>query len=225
VLVRAVNNPNQRLLVFGVFGVFAGGLLFLLFMLTRPKKKLATGSGFLAESTGAINIAEMQAQAAAMQKAAPKSSPTSPASTRKPEPADDGGLTSAVPAMMRPPASIYVEGSRDAANIGRNIGVSKIPFTLGRKQRDINFDNDDNVSRNHAEIIYADGRYMLHDSNSTHGTFIDNNQVPPGTSQPLYNGCKIRLGTTTILVFTLQTGNTSDPDVTSPEMPGFNNRR
>lgn len=50
------------------------------------------------------------------------------------------------------------------------------------------------VSRRHAEIIQAGGGWFLQDLNSTNGSFVNNQRVPPHTRHPLHSGDQIRLG-------------------------------
>ncbi|MBE7513144.1 MAG: FHA domain-containing protein [Anaerolineales bacterium] len=235
----ALEDPNQRGLVIGGFAVLVGGLLFTMYLLLRRPKKASTGTGFLAEMTGAMNIAEMQKEQEKMQRqqgAKTAAAPPPPAQqpyqpSQYPQPAAPpyqppaapmGGMemTNPMPQMLAPQAFLMVVGSRDPVNVNRSIPVSQLPFTLGRKQRNLNFDQDDNVSRAHGEIIYENGAFYIVDNNSTHGTFVDNVQVPPGQRRALPNGCELRLGTTTVMKF--QFGG-SDVDSTNPVMPSYRN--
>lgn len=233
---KAINNPNQRPLVLGIFGVLVIGLLFLLFALLRRPSKPKTGTGFLSELTGAIDVGKLEG-AKPQPKGAKKPPAPPPASVphapdrpsrssgSMPPPvmdvtapvpslmADD--RTSPVPQVAMPTALLIVETSRHQPAIGRTVSITHAPFGLGRKQRDLNFDNDDNVSRDHAEITYSDGVFYLVDRSSTHGTFLDERRLTPNTPTPLREGNRIRLGTTTIIRFSQR----SDPDLTSPDMP------
>lgn len=233
---RAINNPNQRPLVLGVFGVLIIGLVFLMFSLLRRPAKPQAGMGFLSEPTGAVNLRELEGAKKGGGKQPPKPSNT-PASklpersVRKPDspppppppemdvtapvPSLSGDApTSPVPQMALPTASLLVEASRHLPAKGRTFRITHTPFSLGRKQRDANFDDDDNVSRDHAEITYVNGVFYLTDRSSTHGTYLDERRLTPNTPTPLRDGARIRLGTTTILRFS------ADPEVTRPEMPG-----
>ncbi|MBO9309185.1 MAG: VWA domain-containing protein, partial [Chloroflexi bacterium] len=60
VIGRAINNPNQRPLVLGMFGVLVLSLGFLFFALMRRPAKPKTGTSFLAEMTGVVNIRELE---------------------------------------------------------------------------------------------------------------------------------------------------------------------
>jgi len=221
-------DPQTRPIVLGVFGAFIVGILFIAFVALRPRRKPKTGTDFLASMTGAVDISKMQAEAKKMAKT---NKPQAPAASASPAAMGmmEGDKTAAVPHLSMPTASINVEMSRDQANLGKSVPVTHTPFTLGRKNRDLNFDNDDNVSRGHAEILFENGVYMVQDNNSTHGTFVDDRQVPPGTRTPLYNGAGIRLGTTTVLRFMMQDsgfggptgGFGGDSERTNPENPMY----
>ncbi len=231
---KAINNPSQRPLVLGIFGVLVISLVFLLFALLRRPSKPKTGTGFLSELTGAIDVGKLegakpQPKGAAKKPAAPHAPaphiPQSRSSSMPLPPAMDATApvpslmaddrTSPVPQVAMPTASLTVETTRHQPALGRTVNITHAPFGLGRKQRDLNFDNDDNVSRDHAEITYADGVFYLVDRSSTHGTFLDERRLAPNTPTPLREGNRIRLGTTTIIRFSQR----SDPDLTSPDMP------
>lgn len=234
-ITRALNNPNQRFIVIGIFGVLVIGLVFLLFSLLRRPAKPKTGTGFLSELTGAIDIRQLEAKVPATGKKSATSAPPPalpPTQRSAPPPASApydatapvpmmGGVddrTSAVPMGNMPTAAITVEQSRFAPVIGRTVQIMHAPFTLGRKARDLNFDTDDNVSRDHCEITYDEGVFYIVDRNSTHGTFVNERRLAPNTRNPLRDGDMIRLGTTTVLRFS-QSGADADPNRTAPEMP------
>lgn len=50
------------------------------------------------------------------------------------------------------------------------------------------------VSRRHAEIVQQGGQWFLLDLNSTNGSFVNNQRIPPNTRHPLQPGDQIRLG-------------------------------
>jgi hypothetical protein len=210
---------------FGIAGIVLLGLVTLVALLTRRPKKAATGTGFLSEMTGAVNIEQMRAQmppppagqaarpAQSARDARDKSATIPPATST----AYDMDKTSAVPFAAVPTARLTVEASRDAGVIGREFVVDKASFTIGRKQRDLNFDGDDNVSRSHAEITIKGSIFYITDNNSTHHTYIDEQLIQPGVATPLYNGAAIRLGSTTVMRFKIDGSSTSiDLDKTNP---------
>ncbi|MBK8048775.1 MAG: FHA domain-containing protein [Anaerolineales bacterium] len=50
------------------------------------------------------------------------------------------------------------------------------------------------VSRRHAEVTRQSNQWFLQDLNSTNGTFVNNQRVPPQAQLPLHSGDQIRLG-------------------------------
>jgi len=57
------------------------------------------------------------------------------------------------------------------------IPLSKLRTTLGRHlENDIVF-HEDFLSRYHAEIIYEGGKYVVHDKQSTSGTFVNGKKI------------------------------------------------
>ena len=57
------------------------------------------------------------------------------------------------------------------------IPLSKLRTTLGRHlENDIVF-HEDFLSRHHAEIIYEGDKYVLHDKQSTSGTFVNGKKI------------------------------------------------
>lgn len=66
---------------------------------------------------------------------------------------------------------------------------------IGRKEQNELILTDANVSRTHAWIAYERHRHILHDANSTNGTFVNNERV---RSACLREGDIIRMGESTI---------------------------
>lgn len=219
VISRALNTPSQAPIVLGIFGLLVVGLGLVFFVLVRRAPKAKTGTGFLNDMTQAelkLTVpppAPAKRESSATPKPAAKPAAmdvTAPVPTLA---ADD--RTSAVPAMTMPQASLYVQATRHAPLLDKTITITHTPFKIGRKIRDVNFDNDDNVSREHADIVFANGVFYIIDNRSTHGTFINGQRIPAEQQVPIYNESKIQLGTTTILVFRDSGGY---DDRTRPEM-------
>jgi hypothetical protein len=216
VISRALNNPSQAPIVLSIFGLLVVGLGLLFLVLVRRAPKPKTGTGFLNDMTQAELKLSVPPPAKRDSGATPKTSAKPPAvDVTAPVPTLLDDRTSAVPAMMMPPASLYVQATRHAPLLDKTITITHTPFKLGRKIRDVNFDNDDNVSREHADIIFTNGVFYIVDNRSTHGTFINGQRIPPDQQVPIYNEYKIQLGTTTILVFRESSG---DDDRTRPEI-------
>ncbi len=57
------------------------------------------------------------------------------------------------------------------------VPIEKIVTRLGRQlDNDIVF-HEESVSRNHAEIRYEDGKYVIYDKRSTSGTYVNSKRV------------------------------------------------
>lgn len=114
----------------------------------------------------------------------------------------DPEATNPVPHLLLPDALFIVERTRSTSLIGQTIAVRHVPFKLGRRgHADINFDEDDNVSRVHAVISFEGDHFTLTDLGSMHGTAINGEKISSNTPVLLRNGDQIRLGITTQLVF------------------------
>jgi pSer/pThr/pTyr-binding forkhead associated (FHA) protein len=107
---------------------------------------------------------------------------------------------------MMPSATLFVEQSRDVSMNSTSHLLNRTPFTLGRRNRDLTVLNDDNVSREHAEITFENGAFYIRDNNSTHGTYVNGERVQPGGKRAIPDGAEIRLGTTTIMRFKMNPG-------------------
>ncbi len=226
----AIGDPNRRGVVLIVFGVVVVGIVLLMAMLfLRKPKKAATGTGFLREMTGAVDVRELagyakqqqakpDAAAPARGPAARRGAPPPTASpTARTEFGPDYDKTDAVPYMKLPRSSLTVDRSRDAANIGKSFPITHVPFTLGRRERDLNFEGDGGVSREHAQITFENNVFFITDNGSTNHSFIDEVETQAGVPTALYNGATIRLGTSTFLKFQTEQMGDFDSDKTSPE--------
>jgi hypothetical protein len=71
--------------------------------------------------------------------------------------------------------------------------------TLGRDARnDLTFSSP-TVSREHAAIMFRDGRWFIEDRGSFNGTFLNGSRVQPGTPLPLRHADRIGLGSELVL--------------------------
>lgn len=68
------------------------------------------------------------------------------------------------------------------------------PFRLGRDPANDAVIRDAKVSRNHAEIRFERGFYVLHDLSSANGTFVNGRQI---RIAPLIDGAQVRFGNST----------------------------
>lgn len=214
-------------LVLGVFGVIVLGLLGVLAVLfLRKPKKAATGTGFLREMTGAVDVSELAGYAKARSEeknkpaAAPPHAPAAPAASVRAQAnrTTDYDKTAAVNLTRMPASSLSVERSRDNTYVGKSIPVTHVPFTLGRRERDLSFENDPGVSREHAQITYENNTYFITDNGSTNHTFVDEVDIGAHSPRPLYNGAAIRLGTSTVMTFRIEESSGYDSDKTMPDI-------
>jgi len=90
----------------------------------------------------------------------------------------------------------------------------KQSVTIGRDARnDLTFESA-SVSRNHAAVVFRDGRWYVEDRGSFNGTFLNGTRVQPGTPLPLRHADRIGVGTETVLFS--WPGQLRDPDTTEP---------
>ncbi len=85
-------------------------------------------------------------------------------------------------------------------------------LTIGRgDENDIRLDAK-SVSRHHAQLIYAEGRWCIEDRGSANGTFVNGVRIPFASPHPLRHADRIRIGVEE-LVFSWPAG-LDDPDRT-----------
>lgn len=117
-----------------------------------------------------------------------------------PPPTDNTGLILVVMVAMvglvvgfviltsrQPAAGVVVAGVEPARLVGFRRGL----LTIGRGSRNSMPLSDPKVSRNHAQIRRTPQGYMIHDLNTTNGTFVNEEKI---TSQILRDGDEIRVG-------------------------------
>ena len=85
------------------------------------------------------------------------------------------------------------------SNVGKTYNLAEGETFLGRGQNATIRLNDDGISRRHARLVQTGGLVRIEDLQSANGTLVNGEAV---TQQPLADGDKIRLGSTTILKFT-----------------------
>lgn len=80
----------------------------------------------------------------------------------------------------------------EGAMAGQVFSLDKPNITIGREAgRDIVLSADQTVSRMHAELSFANGTWILKDSNSSNGTFVNGMRI---TIQPLSPGDIVQFG-------------------------------
>ena len=90
-------------------------------------------------------------------------------------------------------ASLFVIHGRDQ---GARFELDDSVHSIGRTQANSIRLHDTEVSRNHAELVRRGDGYLLRDSGSSNGTFINGRAV---TEQPLLIGDQVYVGRSTLL--------------------------
>ncbi len=89
----------------------------------------------------------------------------------------------------QPTACLIATSGRDQ---GRHFEITSADILIGRHPTLADFVlNDPTISAQHARIRYEDGHYVLHDLDSTNGTFVNKQRI---TIQPLQDQDRIKLG-------------------------------
>lgn len=123
---------------------------------------------------------------------APRSAPT--VSLEAPQPL---AKAPAAPTMAGYGAELEAVEGPEA---GRRFAITRATTTLGREDRDIIL-NDESVSRSHATLSAKDGKFILFDNGSAHGTRVAGENVG-ADGRTLAHGDKIVLGNgRTVLLF------------------------
>jgi diguanylate cyclase (GGDEF)-like protein len=117
------------------------------------------------------------------------------------DPLDDTTRTSPAPEAQAVTGQSAYLVVMAGSNLGQMYKLDKARLVIGRGDKaDLRL-VDDGISRDHALIVNENGQMLLEDLGSTNGTFCNGNRV---TRQPLAEGDKILLGSTTILKFSYQ---------------------
>src|SRR5579872_2109539 len=66
---------------------------------------------------------------------------------------------------------------RDAAGHEHEVEITQTPFTLGRQSDNDLVLLDNRISRQHARIVYDGHGYILEDSSSRHGTYVNGERI------------------------------------------------
>ncbi len=136
---------------------------------------------------------------------APAVAPIPPAgATLIAEDASAGATMVAYASPSQKTASITVIQATGAVIPRGAIPVAQIPFVIGRAEGQLII-QEGNISRKHAQITYdaAKGVYFITDLNSSNGTRINNQRIPPGQPVLLTSGTAIGLGPNVIIRFDL----------------------
>ncbi len=94
----------------------------------------------------------------------------------------------------------------------RELRFSTPVITIGRTAPgqatppDIDLEQDDSVSRQHAEMRWAGGKLSLVDQSSTNGTWLNGQKLAPGQPHGLKDGDRIAVGRLSVLTVHLAGG-------------------
>lgn len=79
---------------------------------------------------------------------------------------------------------------------GEHISLPEGFFVIGKSMEGVDYVITDNmaISRIHCTILKKNGVYYVRDENSTNSTYVNGEQVLPGTEKLLLNNCKLVLG-------------------------------
>lgn len=124
--------------------------------------------------------------------------PSTPSAPPQQGPADQ---LPAAPAAQVPPAAVQapeakLELVKASISLANEFPVTN-GKTIGRSVENDIIVPDSYISRKHARISFENGVYTVEDSNSTNGTFLNDNDIKGKGKQPLKDGDEIRFGATT----------------------------
>src|SRR5262245_15020801 len=95
-----------------------------------------------------------------------------------------GGAGEAGPAEL-----LVIEGE----NRGARVALANAITRVGRRSENGLVLSSKGVSRFHCQVIREEGRYLIEDLDSLHGTFQNGRRLPPRKPQPLRHGDRLRI--------------------------------
>jgi serine/threonine protein kinase len=113
-----------------------------------------------------------------------------------PSPAD-----AARPAEPAQHVALKITACSDLNFLGQTIRLDRFPFRIGRPGRDYALAFDSAISRDHFEIDFVNGGFIIRDLGSANGTFVEESQVGRNEPVPLLLSKRIRVGTNTEFTF------------------------
>ena len=189
------DNPVLALVV----ALIGFALVIVLFLLVRPRKKAATGTGFLAAQTG---FYQMPGAAAEGKAGVPTVKPGAAPGGAPVTIADQA--TNVYTDVFDFVGTLEVRRSPAMPRIGASVAITSVPFRIGRGTQhpnDLSLDEDSSVSRSHAVITLEAGQFLITDQGSANGTRVDGVRITAHQPYPLHAGAVILLGKGTELIF------------------------
>jgi Protein of unknown function (DUF3662)/FHA domain len=99
--------------------------------------------------------------------------------------------TRAMPAVAAPPPVAAMRHVSQLVAPDRSYRLDASPISIGRAPDNAIAVDDRRVSRHHADLVQAEGRWMVHDLGSTNGTAVNGRLVK---QSPLRDGDRLSLG-------------------------------
>jgi pSer/pThr/pTyr-binding forkhead associated (FHA) protein len=114
------------------------------------------------------------------------------------------GATMVSSSPMAPHAFVTVLQAGGSPAPQGQILMTQFPYVIGRAEGSLIIP-EPNISRKHAQINYNEASrvYTISDLNSSNGTRLNNQSLPPGQPAQLVNGALIGLGPNVIIRFDL----------------------
>jgi len=216
---EVTNNVRDNPILALVVGVIGAALVVVLILMIRPRKKAATGTGFLAEQTGFYQMPSGEAGG----KQADQERPAAVAADAPPTNVMGFGdeMTDVFEGPLDVLAVLQINRSPALSRTGPTIEITSIPFRIGRgkqQQNDLSLDEDTSVSRSHAVITAEGGRFFITDQGSANGTRVGGVRITPQEPYPLHDGVVVMVGKGTEFTFfsssQMESGPGSDLDKT-----------
>jgi len=113
-------------------------------------------------------------------------------------PHDESSLHFSGPGLMDPSGKTFPFRGKSIL-IGREDPASGIVSkVLGVDLTDLDYLAGPSVSRRHAQVLYREGNYVVQDLQSTNGTSVNGQLLPPEARLNLHHGDEIRFGDITL---------------------------
>jgi hypothetical protein len=135
----------------------------------------------------------------------PRARPAAPAPAQPiSEPPRPRPVTPAAVGPSEPPVPKARLAITDPVTLRQTVDVTTLPFAIGRRAGNnwvLNIDNKWGVSGKHATITYKDGQYYIEDNESTFGTLVNGEKIPPRVPIALNDKVEIGLGPMVKILF------------------------